>query len=91
MIGAGSQSVANAERPVKRMRVRVRSNTTKPAARNPAPLMPQAARALVLAAIDRWVEAGAAILRERGDSGLELRFGSGETWRLDESGITREH
>jgi hypothetical protein len=90
MIGAGSQPVENAERPVKRVGVGVRSNRTKLAARDPASPAPQAARAWVLAAIDRWVEAGAATLRERDDSSLELRLGSGETWRLGETGITRE-
>jgi hypothetical protein len=90
MIGAVGQPVATAERPAKPTSVRVRSNRTTPAGRDPAPLTPQAERAWMLAAIDRWVEAGAATLRRRDDSSLELRFGSGETWRLGENGITRE-
>ena len=83
-------ATVRAERPGRGTDVRVRSNGMKPAARNPALLTPQAARALVLAAIDQWVAAGAATLRARGDSSLELRFGSGEIWRLGENAITRE-
>jgi hypothetical protein len=90
MIGAAGQPAANAERPRRGTDVHVRANGTKPAARNPALLTPQAARALVLTAIDQWVAAGAATLRARGDSSLELRFGSGEIWRLGENAITRE-
>jgi hypothetical protein len=90
MIGATCQPAANAERRAKPTSVRVRSNATTPGARDPAPPTPWAARALVLAAIDRWVATGAATLRVRDDSSLELRFGSDKIWRLGENAITRE-
>jgi hypothetical protein len=90
VIGASGQPIANAERPAQRTGARPRSNRPKPAPRDRAGLTPQAARALVLAAIDQWVAAGAATLRARRDSSLELRFGSGEIWRLGENAITRE-
>ena len=90
MIGAVCHPAANADRPAKPTSALVRSNVAKSAAHDPAPRTPQAARALVLAAIDRWVAAGVATLRVRGDSSLELRFGSGEIWRLSENEITRE-
>ena len=89
MIGAAGQPAAKVERPAKPTSARVRSNGTKLAARDLTPPASQAARALVLAAIDRWVAAGVATLRVRGDSSLELRFGSDETWRLGKNGITR--
>lgn len=70
--------------------LRARSTRTQQSARDGAPLAPQAARAMVLDGIGLLVEAGIAILDERDDSSRELRFHSGEVWRLDENWITRE-
>jgi hypothetical protein len=50
---------------------------------------PEAARALVLAALNDLVEAGLASWHQRGPGRLELHCTSGEAWLLDSSGVTR--
>jgi hypothetical protein len=54
------------------------------------PPTPGAPRARVLEAIEHWVAAGIATLSRRGGSRLELRFITGEVWRLEANGIIRE-
>ncbi|EHK54372.1 hypothetical protein [Allomesorhizobium alhagi] len=55
-----------------------------------APLSnPEAARTAVFAALNGLVAAGVATWRERRANGIELRGIAGDTWLLDDRGVTR--